>query len=173
MSRAWFGPKNRAAAAFLADFSCYVPRQWDAESSFCTCSPLLHTQRVPKKAVTTKQRRAQAVSQTLFTLKIRQQIVTAHCKKSLPVSQHIETQIMQVRVLKLCYLTNNAIEAVTSPKTSTQTQKIFVLVKRCYFFFFLQTQEFDQSINLDENIFLLTSHDMTQLYHIITHVMLP
>lgn len=40
------------------------------------------------QAATTKQRRAQAVSQTLFTTKIRQQIVTArHCKKSLPVSQ--------------------------------------------------------------------------------------
>lgn len=37
----------------------------------------------------------------------------------------------------------------------------------------LQIPEFDQGINLDENIFLLTSHEMAQLRHIIMHTMLP
>lgn len=50
MPWAWAGPKDRAAAAaaFLAEFSCYGPKQCHAGSAFCTCSPLLHTQRVPK-----------------------------------------------------------------------------------------------------------------------------
>lgn len=41
-------PQGQSCSRLTSDFSCYVPKQYHAGSAFCTCSPLLHTQRVPK-----------------------------------------------------------------------------------------------------------------------------